>query len=156
MNSGFYYDTPIGRIGIVSDGHSLVNLFPERYPAGVDFVVEQTPLLRQAASQLDEYLCGERRQFDLPLAPAGTPFQREVWDALNRIPFGTTISYAQLAAAVGRPTACRAVGLANGKNPLPLFIPCHRVIGSDGTLTGYALGLELKKYLLDLERRALI
>lgn len=111
-----------------------------------------TPLLRQAAAELTEYFAGRRRAFTLPLAPEGTPFQRAVWDALRTIPYGESRSYKQIAAQIGRPTACRAVGMANNRNPIAIVVPCHRVVGSGGTLVGYAGGLEAKAYLLGLER----
>ena len=110
-------------------------------------------MLSEARRQLLEYLAGRRTAFSLPLAPeGGTPFQRQVWRALEAIPFGETRTYGQIAAAVGSPKAVRAVGQANHRNPIPIFIPCHRVVGADGTLTGYAGGLELKRSLLELER----
>ena len=109
------------------------------------------PLLRRAEEQLGEYFAGRRRSFDLPLAPLGTPFQRKVWEALAAIPYGTTASYGQLAARVGRPSASRAVGAANGRNPLPIVLPCHRVIGANGALTGFGGGLPTKQFLLRLE-----
>ncbi|HSC27932.1 MAG TPA: methylated-DNA--[protein]-cysteine S-methyltransferase [Vicinamibacterales bacterium] len=109
------------------------------------------PLLDAARSQLREYFDGRRRSFDLPLAPEGTAFQRQVWLALGTIPYGRTISYTELAARVGRPTATRAVGAANGRNPLPIVLPCHRVIGANGSLTGFGGGLPVKRFLLELE-----
>ena len=112
---------------------------------------DRTPLLDEAARQLAEYFEGRRRDFDLPLAPVGTPFQLEVWAALREIPYGQTRSYKDIACAVGRPLACRAVGMANNRNPLPIVIPCHRVVGASGALTGYAGGLEVKSKLLALE-----
>ena len=113
----------------------------------------ETPVLSEARRQLLEYLAGRRTAFSLPLAQdGGTPFQRQVWRALEAIPFGETRTYGQIAAAVGSPKAVRAVGQANHRNPIPIFIPCHRVVGADGTLTGYAGGLELKRSLLELER----
>ena len=112
-----------------------------------------SPLLEQAAAQLEEYFAGSRRTFDLPLAPAGTPFQRRVWDALREIPYGKTVCYRDIAARVGCPKGFRAVGLANNRNPISIFIPCHRVVGADGSLTGYGGGLSVKKMLLDLEAR---
>lgn len=111
----------------------------------------ETSLLIQAARELNEYFAGKRQTFDLPLNPIGTPFQRKVWAELQKIPYGTTISYGELARRIGQPTASRAVGMANHRNPLAIFIPCHRVIGSDGSLTGYGGGLEVKQFLLDLE-----
>jgi methylated-DNA-[protein]-cysteine S-methyltransferase len=108
------------------------------------------------AAQLDAYFAGELTDFDLPLAPEGTPFQLTVWQALQGIPYGETISYGELAQEIGRPTASRAVGAANGRNPLPIVIPCHRVIGQDGSLTGYGGGLRFKKALLSLEKNGRI
>jgi methylated-DNA-[protein]-cysteine S-methyltransferase len=108
-------------------------------------------LLREVRRQLAQYFAGERRVFDLPLAPRGTDFERRVWQEVAAIPYGETRSYAEVARAAGRPAACRAVGRANGSNPIPLVIPCHRVIGSDGSLTGYGGGLPLKRFLLALE-----
>jgi methylated-DNA-[protein]-cysteine S-methyltransferase len=105
-----------------------------------------------ARRQLAEYFAGERTSFDLPVAPAGTPFQQRVWSELQRIGHGDTTTYAELATRIGRPTAIRAVGAANGANPVSIVIPCHRVIGSNGSLTGYGGGLEAKRFLLDLER----
>jgi len=116
--------------------------------------ISTDPLLLEAADQLGAYFAGELHEFDLPLAPRGTPFQRGVWDAVSAIPYGSTATYADIAAAVGRPSACRAVGAANGRNPLPLIVPCHRVIGAAGALTGYGGGLERKRSLLDLEAAA--
>lgn len=112
---------------------------------------DEAPLLDEAARQLEEYFTGRRREFDLPLAPAGTPFQCAVWAALRGIPYGETRSYKQIASAVGRPAACRAVGMANHRNPLPIVIPCHRVVGASGALTGYAGGLDIKRKLLAVE-----
>ena len=109
------------------------------------------PLLDPLATQLDEYFAGARRDFDLPLAPEGTDFQRTVWHALARIPYGDTTSYAQLADTIGHPSAVRAVGAANGRNPIPIVQPCHRVIGADGALTGFGGGLPTKRFLLELE-----
>lgn len=112
---------------------------------------DNTPLLRKAERQLSEYFSGTRRRFDLPLAPQGTPFQRAVWQALTKIPYGETRSYGEIAAQLGKPGAARAVGMANHRNPIPVIIPCHRVIGADGSLTGYAGGTENKAVLLALE-----
>lgn len=113
---------------------------------------EETPLLRQTADQLDEYFQGSRRVFDVPLSPQGTEFERTVWKALQAIPYGETRSYGDIARRIGRPSACRAVGQANNRNPVGIIIPCHRVIGADGKLTGYASGLTIKQYLLELEQ----
>ncbi len=109
-------------------------------------------MLRQAVRELEEFFAGERRSFTVPLAPVGTPFQQQVWRALQTIPYGATCTYRDIACAVGRPAACRAVGMANHCNPIPIIIPCHRVVGADGRLTGYAGGLAIKSRLLQFER----
>ena len=113
-----------------------------------------SPVLSDAAAQLEAYFAGELDRFELPLSPHGTAFQRRVWDQVAAIPYGATTTYGAIAAAIGRPSACRAVGAANGRNPLPIVVPCHRVLGSEGALTGYGGGLERKRALLDLERAA--
>ncbi|HBT76686.1 MAG TPA: methylated-DNA--[protein]-cysteine methyltransferase [Planctomycetaceae bacterium] len=115
--------------------------------------VRETGLIGKAAEQLKEYLAGERTDFELPLAPAGTPFQMAVWSALRQVPYGATRSYGQIANAIGKPTASRAVGGANNRNPIAIIVPCHRIIGADGSLTGYAGGMDLKRRLLDLEKK---
>jgi len=112
---------------------------------------KETPLIKKAANQIDEYFNGKRKIFDLPLVLHGTDFQVSVWKALQKIPYGKTRSYGEIAAAIGNPKASRAVGMANNRNPISIIVPCHRVIGSNGSLTGYAGGLEVKKRLLELE-----
>ena len=150
-------DSPVGTLTLAaSDAGLHVIEFPaNRHPVRRDAAWREGehPLLRQAQAQLDEYFAGTRQAFDLPLAPRGTPFQREVWFALAAIPYGETASYAQLAVRVARPSATRAVGAANGRNPLPIVLPCHRVIGANGSLTGFGGGLPVKQYLLAMERR---
>ena len=139
-------DSSVGPLTLREEDGALTALLFGGAEAG-----EETPFLREAARQLEEYFAGSRREFDLPLRPAGTPFQRAVWLALREIPYGQTRAYRDIARAVNRPRACRAVGMANHVNPLPVFIPCHRVIGADGGLTGYAGGLAAKRFLLALE-----
>ena len=152
-------ESPVGPLRLCSDGDHLTR---------IDFVHGRkiTPLPNDAtarddaepfaetARQLDEYFAGSRQVFDLPLAPQGTDFQRRVWNQLRRIPFGITLSYGQIAERLGDPNASRAVGLANGNNPLSIVVPCHRVIGADGSLTGFGGGLKTKKFLLELEAPA--
>ena len=139
--------SPIGTIAIAeTDGAITHVLFGECGEAG-----EKTELLSEAERQFSEYFAGTRRAFELPLNPSGTPFQKEVWRALSEIPYGETRSYAEIARAVGRDKAFRAVGMANHNNPISIIIPCHRVIGADGALTGYGGGLEKKRFLLRLE-----
>jgi methylated-DNA-[protein]-cysteine S-methyltransferase len=115
---------------------------------------QEPPIIQQLHTQLDEYFAGKRQSFDIPLSPRGTDFQQQVWTALQTIPYGTTISYAQLATTINRPKACRAVGSANGRNPIAIIIPCHRVIASGGGLGGYAYGLEIKEQLLQIESQS--
>jgi len=147
--------SPLGPITLVADGDALACLYldVQRYPDDVgDTDAGDSVVLKEAERQLAEYFAGERTEFDLPLAAAGTPFQRRVWSALCDIPYGETISYGELARRIGQPTASRAVGLANGRNPISIVVPCHRVIGSSGKLIGYGGGLDRKQTLLELER----
>jgi len=145
--------TPWGELSIVCNAQALLWAgFDFQPPEGCEPVL--SPLLQAAKLQLEEYLAGRRRFFSLPLAPNGTPFQHAVWNALLRIPYGETRTYKDIAQQIGRPNACRAVGMANNKNPLLLFIPCHRVVGTGGALTGYAGGLQMKRDLLLLEASA--
>lgn len=152
MKKGFYYEMEIGRIGIAEENGCITNVFFGRTVQPDTFEVMETALLEQAAEEMREYLRGTRQAFSLPLAPEGTAFERSVWDALLTIPYGETRSYGQVAAQIGRPTASRAVGRANGRNPVSIFIPCHRVIGADGSTVGYAGGVELKRHLLAMEQ----
>ena len=144
------FDTPLGQMALAEEEGALTRLFlpGEGIPR---LVSRETPLLSKGRDEILAYLWGERRSFDLPLDPMGTPFQQAVWAELRRIPYGETRSYAQVAAGIGKPKAVRAVGQANHRNPLPIFIPCHRVIGASGKLTGYGGGLDLKEKLLELE-----
>ena len=150
-----HIDSPVGPLLLASDGDGLrlVEFHTPRHAMRreADWCEGDDATLRMTRVQLDEYFAGTRRDFDLPLAPRGTDFQRSVWPTLATIPYGETISYAQLASRVGKPTAMRAVGAANGRNPLPIVLPCHRVIGADGTLTGFGGGLPTKRFLLELE-----
>ena len=150
-----FMPSPVGPLLLASDEHGLrlVEFHSPTHPMprGDDWREGDNAVLRAARAQLDAYFAGERRTFDLPLAPRGTEFQCGVWHALATIPYGETISYAQLATRVGRPSAMRAVGAANGRNPLPIVLPCHRVIGKDGSLTGFGGGLPTKQFLLTLE-----
>ncbi len=151
MTSAWTRETPIGPLTLTEEDGALTGvLFSPDAPRGA--LVAETPLIRQAFEQLEEYFRGERRAFDLPMDARGTPFQRRCWQALLAIPYGQTRTYAQQAQAVGSPRACRAVGMANHRNPLPVLIPCHRVVGADGSLTGYAGGLRIKQMLLEIEQ----
>lgn len=142
--------SPIGPLTLIATDHALTEI---RFGADDDAPdapddARDHPIVAAAAAQLAAYFAGDRRTFDLPLAPTGTAFQRAVWRALGEVAYGQTTGYGALARALGRPTAARAVGAANGANPLPIVVPCHRVIGADGTLTGYAGGLTIKRWLL--------
>ena len=149
----FMYRSPIGLLVLSARSDQLVGLhLPESAdpaPAGTE---RKTPILARAAKQLAEYFAGKRKVFDLALAPEGTAFQRRVWDALLEIPYGVTTSYGAIAQRIGRPAASRAVGAANGRNPIAIIVPCHRVIGANGALTGFGGGLPAKTFLLTLER----
>lgn len=151
-----WHDSPVGRLLLASDGEALVTVGwgePPSTTVPLEYWRDDVPALDAARRQLDEYFAGSRRAFDLPLNVLGTPFQLGVWSALRRIPYAKTWSYQQLAAAVGRERAVRAVGLANGRNPLAIIVPCHRVIGRDGSLTGFGGGIDAKAWLLVHERR---
>jgi methylated-DNA-[protein]-cysteine S-methyltransferase len=153
MNYVTFVDSPIGRLSLYSDGEALTGLYMEKREPPGDWVPgEDIDVLKSAARQLKEYFTGARRDFDLPVALHGTAFQCKVWEHLKSIPCGETWSYGQLAQRIRQPTASRAVGLANGRNPVSIVVPCHRVIGSDGSLTGYGGGLERKQWLLEHER----
>lgn len=148
MISQICFQTPLGPLKVCErDGAVTMVLFGDLLRAPL----LETPLLREARAQLAAYFDGRLRQFDLPLAPEGTAFRQRVWQALQEIPYGTTATYGQIAARIGSPKASRAVGQANHDNPIPIIIPCHRVIGASGALTGYAGGLEIKRALLRLE-----
>jgi methylated-DNA-[protein]-cysteine S-methyltransferase len=147
-------ESPIGELLAVGDSRALRGLYMQegRTAIAVRAGWEATDEpFAEARAQLAEYFAGQRRAFDLPLAMAGSPFQRRVWRALQDIPYGETISYGELARRIGVPSASRAVGVANGRNPVSVIVPCHRVIGADGSLTGYGGGLARKRLLLELE-----
>ncbi|MGQ0624232.1 MAG: methylated-DNA--[protein]-cysteine S-methyltransferase [Sporichthyaceae bacterium] len=158
MRTHLVIDSPIGALTLVAEGDSLVAVWmdtqrhlpdPERFGTAED---GDSVVLKEAGRQLAQYFAGERTSFELPLRADGTAFQRQVWAALREIPYGETISYGELARRIGKPAASRAVGLANGRNPLGIVVPCHRVIGASGKLVGYGGGLDRKAALLALER----
>ena len=142
--------SPVGDLTLTEENGALTGLYFGRF--SLEGEEGLTALLERASRQLEEYFAGKRKQFDLPLSLRGTEFQRQVWAALRDIPYGETRSYGQIAQAVGRPKAVRAVGMAYHRNPISIIVPCHRVVGADGSLTGYGGGLENKKFLLALER----
>lgn len=157
-----YVETKLGKIGIVEKDNKIVKVIiingskesSKRNKNDYDNYQEKdTELLLKAKKELEEYFEGKRKEFDLPLEQEGTEFQKKVWNALEKIPYGETRTYKEVAKIVGNEKACRAVGMANNKNNIPIIIPCHRVVGSNGKLVGYALGLNMKKYLLDLESK---
>lgn len=156
MTHSLQLETPVGPVTVTASDDAVTGLcFGTELPEDSLLCREEdaTPLLREAAAQLREYFAGTRRAFTLPLAPAGTAFQQRVWKALRTIPCGETRTYKQIAEQIGRNRACRAVGMANNRNPIAILIPCHRVIGHDGRLTGYAGGLGIKEQLLNLEKK---
>jgi len=147
-------DSPVGALFLTSNGEAITELFMEKHkgaPKPIDEWRRDDNLFREAADQLRAYFAGELTDFDLPLATSGAPFQQRVWDELRKIPYGSTVSYGELARRMDNPKASRAVGAANGSNPISIIIPCHRVIGSNGKLTGYGGGIERKKFLLEFE-----
>jgi methylated-DNA-[protein]-cysteine S-methyltransferase len=152
MNAFSYFESPIGRLLLTSDGTALTGLYmePSRKAQCTDGWIEDVSVAPLSATvrQLTEYFDGTRREFDLPLRLHGTVFQTRVWRELTEIPYGQTWSYGQLAQRIDKPSASRAVGLANGRNPISILVPCHRVIGADGSLTGYGGGIERKRWLL--------
>ena len=145
-------DTPIGELTLVARDGALAGLHFAGYDPPAESVEGTEPVLEAAAEQLREYFAGERTAFDLPLTLDGTPFQQQAWRALADIPYGETVSYGEQARRIGKPEAIRATGAANGRNPIAIVLPCHRVIGADGSLTGFGGGLETKRRLLDLEQ----
>ena len=150
------HQSPVGELLLISDGEALtaLHMIAGKYVPSVktDWVLdEKLAVLKQTRRELDEYFGGKRRAFSISLAPSGTEFQKQAWIALTQIPFGEKRSYGQQAAIIGRRKAARAIGAANAKNPIGIIVPCHRVIGADGTLTGYAGGLQNKEFLLKLE-----
>jgi len=153
MIKGYSYQTLMGSLTLLEEEGYLVEIrFGKDGETKEEYKIEETPVIEKTFRQLEEYFQGRRQAFDVPLRPRGTEFQRQVWAALLDIPYGETWSYKDLAMKIQRRKAFRAVGMANNKNPLPIIIPCHRVIGSDGKLVGYGGGLKVKEKLLDLEK----
>jgi methylated-DNA-[protein]-cysteine S-methyltransferase len=151
-------ESPVGKLTLVACDNRLTAILweddkPGRVKLGPLVAGDNEPILLKTQKQLDEYFSGQRTQFDLELEFVGTPFQKQVWNALLTIPYGETRSYQQIATQIGNPKACRAVGAANGKNPLSIIAPCHRVVGASGALTGFAGGVQVKAFLLDLEKK---
>lgn len=147
----FYENTPVGKLCIGERNDAITRVTWQQLPK--EWVLEETELIRKCKQELDEFFEGKRKTFNLPLAPEGTAFQKKVWDALREIPYGQTRTYKDIAIAVDSPKGFRAVGMANNKNPIAIIVPCHRVIGSNGKLVGYAAGMEIKTWLLALEQR---
>lgn len=153
MENKYYFDSPIGWLLIVENGKAITQISFAK--DGADAECDQkkvTPLMREAVKQLQEFFKGIRKNFELPLAPKGTVFQQTVWKVLQEVPYGETRSYKQVACMAGNEKASRAVGMANNRNPIPIIIPCHRIIGANGKLVGYAGGLDVKEYLINLEK----
>ncbi|EOS76140.1 methylated-DNA-[protein]-cysteine S-methyltransferase [Lachnospiraceae bacterium 10-1] len=153
VNYKYHINTPVGIICVEANEEAVTGLYIEKNEIFPKQEKPETALLKKAGIQLEEYFSRKRKVFDLPLAPSGTVFQKKVWEALCTIPYGETRSYGEIAAQIGNPKAYRAVGGANNKNPIMIFIPCHRVIGADGSLVGFGGGIDAKKFMLDLERK---
>jgi len=154
MKCYWRYEYPVGSLGIAENNGRVTHVFFTDKDAGgapKGYEPCETPGIKEADKQLTEYFAGKRKDFDLPLEPSGTEFQKKVWAALRKIPYGETESYGGIAAGIGNPLASRAVGMANNRNPIVIIYPCHRVIGADGSLTGYGGGLKNKALLLELE-----
>ena len=149
----FYYNTSIGALGISEENGFITTVYFANKPKPVALDLRETPLIKEAAEQLKLYLAGGLREFSLPLELKGTPFMERVWAELQKIPYGETATYGQIAGRVGNAKACRAVGMANNRNPIPIIVPCHRVIGANGKLVGFGGGLPLKQKLLSLEQQ---
>lgn len=149
MYNIFFYETDIGTIGIRENGKYITNIYFSKF--NTDDNIVETDLIKKGIIQINEYLQGKRNKFDLPLDLKGTEFQNKVWNELRNIPYGETRSYKDIAVAIGNENASRAIGMANNRNPIPIIIPCHRVIGSNGKLVGYAGGLDIKEKLLNIE-----
>ena len=152
MKFGKIINTKIGKIIIIEQDGKIIKVQINRN-IEKDIVMKDTQILQKTAKQLEEYFAGKRKNFDVPLNPKGTEFMKKVWTALCGIPYGEVYSYKQIAVKIGNPKASRAVGMANHNNPIPIIIPCHRVVGSNGKLVGYALGLDKKDFLLELEKK---
>lgn len=146
-----YFSSPVGTLTLTEEEGALTGLYFGRLSRQGQEVL--SPVLEETARQLSEYFSGKRREFSLPLSPKGTEFQLRVWRALETIPYGETRSYGDMARLIGSPKACRAVGMANHRNPISIIVPCHRVVGANGSLTGYGGGLDAKRFLLDLEQQ---
>lgn len=151
MKKVFYYETPIGKLGIAEEYGFITNIYFMNMKQPLDAKRYETDILKEAFNQLCEYFKGDRKEFDLPLNPAGTDFQQTVWSELLNIPYGETRTYKDIATELGKESSLRAVGNANHQNPIPIIIPCHRVIGADNKLSGYSGGVEIKQKLLEIE-----
>lgn len=149
MTFHYTYETVLGSVTFIEEDGALLSISMQATDRGIE---QETPLIKDALLQLSEYLRGERKKFDIPFRMRGTEFQIQVWKVLQNIPYGETRSYKQIAEAIGDPKAVRAIGMANNRNPLLIVIPCHRVIGKDGSLVGYGEGIEMKEFLLRLEK----
>ncbi|MDU2681039.1 MAG: methylated-DNA--[protein]-cysteine S-methyltransferase [Clostridium sp.] len=155
MKSIFYYETIIGEIGIADNGKGITNIYiKNKLKIEKDIEIRETKLIKEAANQLNEYFSGERINFSISLDPEGREFQHKVWNELIKIPYGETRTYKEIAEKIGNSKAARAIGMANNKNPILMMIPCHRVVGKNKSLVGYAGGLEMKERLLEIENQS--
>ncbi len=150
--SVFFYETEIGIIGIEENNGFISNIYFGKENISKDIEIKETDMLKEASIQLNKYINGELKEFNLPLSPKGTEFMNEVWRGLCKIPYGEVLTYKEMGEKIGRPKAARAIGLACNRNPIPIFIPCHRIVGSNGKLTGYLGGIDIKERLLNIEK----
>ena len=150
MSNLFFYETDLGIIGIRDNNNAITEVFYSK--SKINDYLKETPLIRECFNQLKEYFQGTRREFTIPIEAEGSEFQKKVWKALLDIPYGQTRTYKEIAIAIGNEKACRAVGMANNRNPISIIIPCHRVIGANGKLVGYGGGLDIKEKLLNIEK----
>ncbi len=149
----YFYNTPIGEIGIIEEKNAITNILFKAPKNIEEYTIKETDTIKETYKELEEYFDGTRKNFNINIKPKGTEFMQEVWKELQKIPYGKTKSYKEIAKAINNEKAVRAVGMANNKNPIPIIIPCHRVIGSNGKLVGYAGGLGIKEFLLELEAK---
>lgn len=152
MKNIYYYESCIGNIGIAEEEGKITNILFENEKLNNTFVIKEIEIIKKAHDEIEEYFLGKRKGFTIEINPKGTDFMKSVWKELCNIPYGKTVSYKDIAMAIGNEKAARAVGMANNKNPIPIFIPCHRVIGKNGQLVGYSGGVDIKHKLLEIEK----
>ena len=153
MKRHWYYDSPVGKLGVVEEDEKLIELFFDNGVEVKDSVLEEGGIIKETGKQLEEYFSKKRKKFDIPMSLKGTAFQKSCWDELCKIEYGSTCCYQDIAIAIGNPKAVRAVGMSNNRNPIVIVVPCHRVVGKNGSLVGFGGGLPTKSFLLELEQK---